>query len=134
MPRKYSKARRSFCLTPSPSAYMRPSFQAAIGWPLAAAYSSALNPALVSPAGPARRRDGAVARRPDLLGIFPDVSRCVGRSARLPRRAALRELGLVQPHLQGAAVRIDRNDVAVAHQRDRPADRSFRADMAHAEA
>src|SRR5580700_2382755 len=205
MARKYSNARRSLRSTPSPSAYMRPSFQVAAGWPLAAAYSSALTAALVSPlrkscvpdwnawnevsgtwpgprsarlsiagaafprgmmsmptAGatlpgvrvpskakaaasprpapnnataskrsyiriarllgrPARMGDGAVARRPDLLGIFPDVSRCVGRPARLPRRPPLRELGLAQPHLEGAAVRIDGDDVAVAHQRDRSA-------------
>src|SRR4249919_1771519 len=39
---KYSKARRSFCTTPSPSAYIRPSFHCATGWPPSAAYSSAL--------------------------------------------------------------------------------------------
>src|SRR6185295_3528168 len=39
---KYSKARRSFCATPSPSAYIRPSFHCATGWPPSAAYSSAM--------------------------------------------------------------------------------------------
>src|SRR5437016_4024981 len=38
----YSKARRAFCTTPSPSAYIRPSFHCATGWPPSAAYSSAI--------------------------------------------------------------------------------------------
>src|SRR5204863_1862706 len=37
---KYSKARRSSCATPSPSAYIRPSFHCATGWPPSAAYCS----------------------------------------------------------------------------------------------
>jgi hypothetical protein len=37
---KYSKARRSSCTTPSPSAYIRPSFHCATGWPPSAAYCS----------------------------------------------------------------------------------------------
>src|SRR5437899_3621265 len=39
---KYSKARRWFCATPSPRAYIRPSFHCATGWPPSAAYSSAI--------------------------------------------------------------------------------------------
>src|ERR1700728_4608182 len=37
---KYSKARRSSWVTPSPSAYIRPSFHCAMGWPPSAAYCS----------------------------------------------------------------------------------------------
>src|SRR5882757_1564974 len=37
---KYSKARRSSWATPSPSAYIRPSFHCATGWPPSAAYCS----------------------------------------------------------------------------------------------
>jgi hypothetical protein len=37
---KYSKARRSSWVTPSPSAYIRPNFHCAIGWPPSAAYCS----------------------------------------------------------------------------------------------
>src|SRR5512138_1870860 len=37
---KYSKARRSSWMTPSPSAYIRPSFHCATGWPPSAAYCS----------------------------------------------------------------------------------------------
>src|SRR5580704_18101461 len=40
---KYSKARRSSWVTPSPSAYIRPNFHWATGWPPSAAYCSALN-------------------------------------------------------------------------------------------
>src|SRR5262245_30051227 len=47
---KYSNALRSFCVTPSPSAYMRPSFHCAIAWPFSAAYSSELTALTVSPA------------------------------------------------------------------------------------
>src|ERR1700716_383522 len=35
---KYSNARRSFWVTPSPSAYIRPNFHCATGWPPSAAY------------------------------------------------------------------------------------------------
>src|ERR1700733_8679892 len=37
---KYSNARRSSWVTPSPSAYIRPSLNCAIGWPPSAAYCS----------------------------------------------------------------------------------------------
>src|SRR3978361_2412328 len=37
---KYSNARRSFWVTPSPSAYIRPNFHCATGWPPSAAYCS----------------------------------------------------------------------------------------------
>src|SRR6478609_878949 len=40
---KYSKARRSSWMTPSPSAYIRPSFHCATGWPPSAAYCSELS-------------------------------------------------------------------------------------------
>src|SRR6202048_5119931 len=38
---KYSKARRSSWGTPSPAAYIRPSFHCATGWPASAAYCNA---------------------------------------------------------------------------------------------
>src|SRR6478672_450084 len=40
---KYSKARMSSWATPSPSAYIRPSFHCATGWPPSAAYCSDLS-------------------------------------------------------------------------------------------
>src|SRR5450432_4061801 len=40
---KYSKARRSSCATPLPSAYILPNFHCAIGWPPSAAYCSAVS-------------------------------------------------------------------------------------------
>src|SRR6185312_2583282 len=50
MRRKYWNALRSFCATPSPSAYMRPSFHCARGCPCSAAYSSECSALAVSPA------------------------------------------------------------------------------------
>src|SRR5437763_582450 len=46
---KYSNARRSSWATPSPSAYIRPSFHCAIGWPPSAAYCSAFSELGVGP-------------------------------------------------------------------------------------
>src|SRR3978361_1648111 len=43
---KYSKARRSSWVTPSPSAYIRPSFHWAMGWPPSAAYCSEVSEVL----------------------------------------------------------------------------------------
>src|SRR5262245_42513982 len=50
MRRKYSKARRSLRSTPSPSAYMRPSFHWASAWPCSAAYCSDVMAFSFSPA------------------------------------------------------------------------------------
>src|ERR1039458_8296411 len=50
MPRKYSNALRSSWVTPSPSAYMRPSFHCANAWPFSAAYSSEWTALAFSPA------------------------------------------------------------------------------------
>src|SRR6185312_1176556 len=50
MRRKYWNALRSSCATPSPSAYMRPSFHCASGCPCSAAYSSEWIALAVSPA------------------------------------------------------------------------------------
>src|SRR5262245_13536605 len=50
MRRKYSKARRSLRSTPSPSAYMRPSFHWASAWPCSAAYWNEVSALSFSPA------------------------------------------------------------------------------------
>src|SRR5579864_7850276 len=83
---------------------------------------------------PARMGDGAVARRTDLLGIFPKVTGGESVAARLPRRTAALEFVGAQLHVQTAAARIEANDVAVTHERDRAADGGFRTDMADAKA
>src|SRR5262249_25196019 len=75
----------------------------------------------------------AHARRPDLLAVFPQISGCELGLARLPRFGARLDLGLRQLDLEGALHRIDGDDVAVAHMRDRAADSGFRPDMTDAE-
>src|SRR5579885_1012280 len=215
MRRKYSKALRSLCLTPSPSAYMRPSFHCASGWPFSAAYSSECTAFSVSPAlshcaplrkasaavgcalsggalgmsaggrstavgcaasgaagassdlvpskanagaaatqaattsaramvsdvriairfgSAARMGDGALERVADLLGVFPQIARRVAVLARLPLTLALGEFLGRQLDVERALLGVDLDDVAVADEADRPADRRFRADMADAEA
>src|SRR6185437_15160887 len=193
MRRKYSNALRSFCATPSPSAYMRPSFHCASAWPFSAAYSSELTAFTVSPALsqcapernastgvigggpmllsvllPSSAKAGAAAIRPapisntrnkastvrialflsraagmrhraidggaDLLGVFPQIAGSEFALARRPRILAFRKLIGGKLHVERALHRIDLDDVAVADQPDRPADRGFRSDMADAEA
>src|SRR4029079_17116057 len=191
MRRKYSNALRSFCVTPSPSAYMRPSFHCASAWPFSAAYSSELTALTVSPALsqfapernasigdiggwptpgsvflPASACAGAAARRPPtssarsvpsnvritlflprpagmrhrtvdggthLLGVLPQIAGAVIVLARLPLRLALGEFLGGAFHVERTLHRIDLDDVAVADQPDRAADRRLRPDMADAE-
>src|SRR6185369_10508590 len=51
---KYSKARMSSWATPSPSAYIRPSFHCATGWPPSAAYCSEVSEEVLETPGVAR--------------------------------------------------------------------------------
>src|SRR5215470_8039421 len=64
MRRKYSKARRSLRSTPSPSAYMRPSFHWASAWPCSAAYCSDVMAFSFSPA-----RSACVPERNASIGV-----------------------------------------------------------------
>src|SRR5262245_24524792 len=82
----------------------------------------------------ARMGHGALPGRPHLLGVFPQITRRESGPARLPRFGARLELSLAELDVEGALHGIDGDDVAVAQQRDRPADGGFRADMADAEA
>src|SRR3972149_181457 len=194
MRRKYSNALRLFCVTPSPSAYMRPSFHCASAWPFSAAYSSELTALAISPAlsqcapernasvgvtagadaiapsdlRPAGARAGAATLRPapititrnsvsairitrllarparmghraidgrtHLLGVFPQITGTEFGLARLPLRLALGEFVIRKLDVDRALVGIEFDDVAVADQGDRPADRRLRPDMADAEA
>src|SRR4051794_16096394 len=74
---------------------------------------------------PARMGDGAMQRIADLLGVFPDVTGLDIVLVRLPSLAALVELGRRHLHIDGAGLSVDLDDVAVADQRDRTADRSL---------
>src|SRR5438128_2638030 len=76
----------------------------------------------------------ALARRPNLLEVFPQVAGSEFGAPRLPRLGAGVELSLGELDLEGALLGVEGDDVAVANQRDRPADGGFRAHMADAEA
>src|SRR5579862_5062238 len=78
--------------------------------------------------------DGSLARRPDLLSIFPDVSGGKSGRTRPPIGTAPVELGRVEPNLERTLVAVDRDDVAVAQMGDRTADRRLGPDMTDAQA
>src|SRR5713226_2905093 len=70
----------------------------------------------------------------DGLGVAPEGAGLVVVLARLPVLAAGRQLGVAERDRDGALIRVDGDDVAVAQQRDRAADRRLGPDMADAEA
>src|SRR5438477_4207921 len=78
--------------------------------------------------------DGALFGVAHGLRVAPDGARGVLGRPRLPAPAPARQLGPAQLDLDGALDCVDLDLVAVAQQRDRPADRRLRADMADAEA
>src|SRR5262245_33021687 len=82
----------------------------------------------------ARMGDRAVDGGPHLLRVFPQITRTVFVLPRLPLALALGQFVGGQLHVERSFHRIDLDDVAIADQPDRPADRSFRPDMADAEA
>src|SRR4029077_2707486 len=82
----------------------------------------------------ARMGQCAVARRSNLLGVFPQVTGSEFIAARLPLLRAPIKLSLAEPDVERAALRIERDDVTIANERDRAADRRLRTDMADAEA
>src|SRR4029450_9467341 len=89
MRRKYSNALRSFWVTPSPSAYIRPSFHWAMAWPFSAAYSSEFTALTVSPAlspfAPERNASiGGIGGGPTLASVLLPSSACAGAVANRP--------------------------------------------------
>src|ERR1043166_6057723 len=82
----------------------------------------------------ARMGDGTVERRPDLLGVLPQITRGELSLSRLPILAPPLQLLCGELHIQRAFFRTDLHDVAVAQEPDRPADRRLRPDVADAEA
>src|SRR5262245_44597496 len=81
----------------------------------------------------ARMRNGALARRPHLLGVFPKIARAKSMLTGLPTLGPRLELGRRQRDVERSLVGIEGDHVAVAQERDRPAYRGLRPDMAHAE-
>src|SRR5690349_12024541 len=81
----------------------------------------------------ARMGDGAVERRPDLLGVLPQITGGELPLPRFPILAPPLQLLCGELHIQRAFFRVDLDDVPVAQQSDRPADRGLRPDVADAE-
>src|SRR6185312_17097325 len=81
----------------------------------------------------ARMGHGALLGVADRLRVFPQRARLVVVAARLPRLAARRQLGVAELDGDGPGLGVDRDDVAVAQQADRAADRRLGPDMADAE-
>src|SRR5580693_53817 len=82
----------------------------------------------------ARMGHRAIARRSDLLGVFPQIARRVFLGARPPGFGAGGELGVAQLDVERSLFGIELDDVAVADEPDRAAHGSLGADMADAEA
>src|ERR1700689_3662091 len=80
----------------------------------------------------ARMGHRAIARRPDLLGVFPQIARPIFIGARLPGFGAGGEFGVAQLDVQRALFGIELDDVAVANEPDRAAHGGLRPDMADA--
>src|ERR1700742_437663 len=71
--------------------------------------------------------DGAIHRRPDLLGILPQRTRCLISRARGPFGLAFGEFGVTQFYVKSPDHRVDLDDVTVLQQCDRSADGGFRS-------
>src|SRR5262245_60922483 len=82
---------------------------------------------------PAGMRHRAVLRGADLLGVLPQIAGAELAGARLPFALAFGELGCGELHVEAASLGVNFDDVAVAHERDRSADRGFRPDVTDAE-
>src|SRR4051812_38624352 len=83
---------------------------------------------------PAGMGDGAVACRPHSLPVAPDGAAGAIVLPRLPMLGALGKLRLGEPDREGADIGVDVDDVAIADEGNRAADRRLRSDMADAEA
>src|SRR5580658_10429778 len=82
------------------------------------------------PLGAARVGDRALVGLTDLGGVFGQEPRLVPRRCGPPRGAAAGEFGVVDQEIHPPGDAIDADPVAVAHQRQRSADRRFRRDIA----
>src|SRR3984957_674722 len=80
----------------------------------------------------ARMGHRAITRRPDLLGIFPQIARPIFLGARLPGLGAGGKLGVAQLDVQRALLGIELDDVAVTKKPDRTTHGGLRPDMADA--
>src|SRR5579872_3229934 len=79
-------------------------------------------------------RHGTLLGVPHGLRIAPQGARLIIALPWCPALAALHKLGLLELERDGAGRRVERDDVAIAHQGDRAALGGFGSDMADAEA
>src|ERR1700730_16951390 len=77
---------------------------------------------------------GALLGVADGLRVFPQRPRLMVVPPGRPRAAALGPLGVAECRVDSAGNGIDRDRVTIPQERDRPADRGLRTDMADAEA
>src|SRR5471032_2610833 len=98
---KYSKARRSSWVTPSPSAYIRPSLNCAIGWPPSAAYCSEFSETSVVDDGTAFFRAPAAPGWAETTGIV--ASSLTGA----PSKANTGAANGVAPNINAKMIRLD---------------------------
>src|ERR1700682_128514 len=119
---------------PSPAA-MQSALASATPLPLAMRLTAALDIRITRLLGTAARvGHRAVARRSHLLGVFPQIARCVFFGARLPGFGAGSKLGVAELDVERALLGIELDDVAVANEPDRAAHGGLGAHMADAKA
>src|SRR6202043_1002126 len=119
---------------PSPAA-MHSALASATPLPLAMRRTPALRIRITRLLGTAARMGhGAIARRPDLLGVFPQIARPIFLGPRLPGFGAGGELAVAQLDVQRTLLGIELDDVAVANEPDRAAHGSLGPDVTDAEA
>src|ERR1700685_882109 len=117
---------------PSPAA-MQSALASATPRPLKIRRTAALDVRITRLLGTAARMGHrAIARRPDLLGVFPQIARRIFLGPRLPGFGAGGKLSVAQLDVQRALFRIELDDVAVADQPDRAAHGGLRPNMADA--
>src|SRR3984893_17186754 len=98
---KYSKARRSSWVTPSPSAYIRPSFHCAKGWPPSAAYCSEVSEVSVVEGGIAFFKAAAAPGWAETTGI------AASEAAGAPSKANPGAATGMAPKINAKMVRLD---------------------------
>src|ERR1700730_3156243 len=101
---KYSKARTSSWATPMPSAYMRPNFHCAIGWPPSAAYCSAVSEFELSGIAAGGTGFFSAAAVSGCAGTTGVVGSCLSRA---PSNARAGVASIAAPNINAKMVRSD---------------------------
>src|ERR1700675_1915217 len=113
---------------PRPAA-MQSALGSATPLPLAMRRTAALGIRITRLLGTAARMGyRAIARRSDLLGVFPQIARRIFLGSRLPGLGAGSKLAVAQLDVERALLGIEFDDVAVANEPDRAAHGGLRHD------